>query len=160
SRRAGARAVEERTMKKRKSETQASQLEAVLEMIRSKLPQDQSALAEPFARKYFGQVDADDLAGFPVADLYGAVLSHWHFVRRKTGSARVRVYNPRLEEHGWESTHTVVEIVSDDMPFLVDSVTMEINRQSLTLHLIIHPVMCVARDAKGHFLKLADEVSG
>lgn len=147
-------------MKKRKSETQASQLEAVLEMIRSKLPQDQSALAEPFARKYFGQVDADDLAGFPVADLYGAVLSHWHFVRRKTGSARVRVYNPRLEEHGWESTHTVVEIVSDDMPFLVDSVTMEINRQSLTLHLIIHPVMCVARDAKGHFLKLADEVSG
>jgi glutamate dehydrogenase len=147
-------------MKKPKSETQVSQFEAVLEMIRNKLPQDQSALAEPFARKYFGQVDADDLAGVPVADLYGAVLSHWHFVRRKTGGARVRVYNPRLEEHGWESTHTVVEIVSDDMPFLVDSVTMEINRQGLTLHLIIHPVMCVARDAKGQFLKLADEVSG
>ncbi len=53
----------------------------------------------------------------------------------------MRVFNPRLDENGWESAHTVVEIVGDDMPFLVDSVTMEINRQGLTLHLIIHPVM-------------------
>ena len=55
--------------------------------------------------------------------------------------ASVRVFNPTIEEHGWQSTHTVIEIVNDDMPFLVDSVTMEVNRHGLTLHLIIHPIM-------------------
>ena len=65
------------------------------------------------------------------------------------GQAKVRVYNPRLEQHGWQSTHTVVEIVNDDMPFLVDSVSMELNRHGLGIHLIIHPVLAVRRDAAG-----------
>jgi glutamate dehydrogenase len=36
----------------------------------------------------------------------------------------VRAFNPSPEEHGFQSTHTIVEIVNDDLPFLVDSVTM------------------------------------
>ena len=55
------------------------------------------------------------------------------------GEPRVRVLNPTLAEHGWQSTHTVVEIVNDDMPFLVDSVTMEVNRHGLALHLDLPP---------------------
>ena len=61
----------------------------------------------------------------------------------RAGTARVRVFNPTIEEHGWQSTHTIIEIVNDDMPFLVDSVTMEVNRHGLTLHLIIHPLVAV-----------------
>jgi ABC-type polar amino acid transport system ATPase subunit len=49
----------------------------------------------------------------------------------RSGHARVRVFNPSIEEHGWQSTHTIIEIVNDDMPFLVDSVAMEINRHGL-----------------------------
>ncbi len=138
----------------------AAQIEAVLEQIGAKLPAELAALVAPFARRFFADVDPDDLEGRQVADLYGAVLSQWHFVRRHAGGTRLRVFNPRLEEHGWESTHTVIEIVSDDMPFLVDSITMEVNRQGLTLHLIIHPVMCVRRDADGQFLGLAESGCG
>ena len=51
----------------------------------------------------------------------------WNFARkREPGRAQVRVFNPTIEEHGWQSTHTIIEIVNDDMPFLVDSVTMEV----------------------------------
>ena len=53
----------------------------------------------------------------------------------------MRVFNPGVQEHGWRSTNTIVEIVNDDMPFLVDTVTMEVNRHGLTLHLIVHPVI-------------------
>ena len=78
------------------------------------------------------------------ADLYGAALSHWNFARQRVpGHARVRVVNPTLAEHGFQSRHTIVEIVNDDMPFLVDSVAMEANRHGLTLHLIIHPIIAV-----------------
>ena len=61
----------------------------------------------------------------------------------------VRVYNPQVEQHGWQSTHTVVEVVTDDMPFLVDSVSMSLNRLGLLIHITIHPVVAVRRDPEG-----------
>ena len=125
-------------------------LEAMLKLVRAKVAPAQRALVEEFAARYFQDVDPEDLAERQPADLYGAALSHWNFARkREPGRARMRVFNPTLEEHGWQSTHTIVEIVNDDMPFLVDSVTMEVNRHGLTLHLIIHPIVAVERGADG-----------
>jgi glutamate dehydrogenase len=49
----------------------------------------------------------------------------------------------------------VVEIVNDDMPFLVDSVTMEVNRHGLALHLILHPVIANRRDSAGELMEAA-----
>ena len=78
------------------------------------------------------------------------VLSHWQFARkREPGKTKIRVFNPVAGEHGWASRHTVVEVVNDDMPFLVDSASMEVNRQGLTLHLIVHPIFAVERDKAG-----------
>ena len=73
---------------------------------------------------------------------------------------KLRVYNPQIQKDGWESTHTVVEIVNDNMPFLVDSVTMEVNRQGLTLHLIIHQVMKTTRDATGGLSEILPREAG
>jgi glutamate dehydrogenase len=67
----------------------------------------------------------------------------------RTQHGRVRVFNPTLAEDGFVSDHTVVQIVNDNMPFLVDSVTMAINRGNRTAHWIVHPLMSVARDAQG-----------
>ena len=134
------------------------------EMLHAKLPAEQADEVAEFARQYYRQVAPEDLAERELADLYGAALSHWHFARSYAGGApKLRVYNPRLDEHGWQSTHTVVEIVNDDMPFLVDSITMEVNRQGLTLHLIAHPVMKLRRDAEHRLLGVArrpDEAEG
>ena len=92
----------------------------------------------------------EDVAATPVEDLYGTLLSHWQFAqRREPGKPKIRVLNPVAGEHGWSSRHTVIEIVNDDMPFLVDSVSMEVNRQGLTLHLIVHPIFAVERDGNG-----------
>jgi glutamate dehydrogenase len=132
-------------------------VEAVVAQLRQKLPEAQAEMAEAFARQYFSQVDPEDIAEHNAADLYGAVLSHLNFARHiQRGSTKLRVYNPRFEEHGWQSTHTVIEVVQDDMPFLVDSMIMEINRQGLAQHLIIHPVMKVVRDAEGVLQHIAD----
>ncbi len=130
----------------------------VVAMVRAKVPPEQRKTLEALIERYFGQVDPEDLAERQPADLYGAALSHWNFARkRESGRARVRVFNPTLEEHGWQSTHTIIEIVNDDMPFLVDSVTMEVNRHGLTLHLIMHPLLLVERAADGTLQGLAME---
>ena len=125
-------------------------------LARERLPAAQLHSVEPFLVQYYAQVDPEDLNERELTDLYGAALSHWQFLRRRQkGQARVRIYNPTLNEHGWQSSHTVIEIVNDDMPFLVDSVSMEVNRQGLTLHLIIHPVIRVNRDAEGNLLEVS-----
>ncbi|HEX8013521.1 MAG TPA: NAD-glutamate dehydrogenase [Casimicrobiaceae bacterium] len=134
----------------------AQRLDEVLKLVRARLAPAQCAAVEEFILRYFQDVDAEDLAERAPADLYGAALSHWNFARkREHGRVRVRVFNPTLEEHGWQSTHTIVEIVNDDMPFLVDSVTMEVNRHGLMLHLIIHPIVAVERGADGTLGRLA-----
>jgi glutamate dehydrogenase len=130
--------------------TESERLREVLALVEAKVARAERAVVEDFVRRYYGQVDPEDLAERRAADLYGAALSHWNFARRRAaGSANVRAFNPTQEEHGWQSTHTIVEIVNDDMPFLVDSVTMEANRHGLTLHLIVHPILPVARDPSG-----------
>ncbi|MDQ5849199.1 MAG: NAD-glutamate dehydrogenase, partial [Pseudomonadota bacterium] len=114
-----------------------------------------SGLAGTFARLYYAEVDPEELAAREPRDLQGAAAAHLAFGRRYAGgSAKLRVYNPQLERDGWQSTHTAIEIVGDDMPFLVDSVTMEVNRQGLTLHLVVHPVLRAIRDPKGELLSI------
>jgi glutamate dehydrogenase len=136
----------------------AERLDEVVQLIRAKVAADAADELAAFVRQYFGQVDPEDLAERPVADLYGAALSHWSFARkREPGRAKLRVFNPTIAEHGWQSTHTIIEIVNDDMPFLVDSVTMEANRNGLTLHLIIHPLVAVNRGSDGTLQGLAGE---
>jgi glutamate dehydrogenase len=133
------------------SETAA--LDAVVAKVCAQAQAAERALLEAFVRQYYRQVDPEDLAARSVEELAGAALSHWQFGRVRSaadrGRARVRVLSPTAAEHGWTSRHTVIEVVNDDMPFLVDSSSMEVNRQGLTLHLIVHPVLAVERDASG-----------
>ncbi len=141
-------------MPRSEEKQKAGLIESLIEYARARLAQDQRAQVEPLLRAYYGEVDPGDLAERGVPDLYGAALAHLKFARRfSPGAPKVRVYNPVFAEHGWQSTHTVVEIVNDDMPFLVDSVTMEANRHGLTLHLMIHPVLRVRRDDTGNLLE-------
>ena len=108
-----------------------------------------SDLAEQFARLYYAEVDPEDSPRAAPRDLAGAAAAHLAFGRRfSSGKPKSAPTTRRAAEHGWQSRHTVIEIVNDDMPFLVDSVTMEINRQGLTLHLIVHPICAVERDAE------------
>ncbi|MGH7089620.1 MAG: NAD-glutamate dehydrogenase, partial [Stellaceae bacterium] len=80
----------------------------------------------------------------------GAALSLWQFAQHRTpGHARLRIVNPRLEVEGWRAAATVVEIVNDDMPFLVDSVTAALHGEGLTVHLVIHPILHLDRDSGG-----------
>jgi glutamate dehydrogenase len=128
----------------------------VARLARGKLDATQAALAEAFTRLYYGGADPLELGERDPADLAGAAAAHLDLGRRFACDApKLRVYNPRLDAQGWQSTHTVVQIVGHDMPFLVDSTTMEINRQGLALHLVVHPVMRVVRDAKGRLQSVA-----
>jgi glutamate dehydrogenase len=132
-------------------------LDKVLVRVREQLPEDQAPQVEEFVRQYYAWITPEDLADRSPIDVYGAAVAHWTFAsQRRPGSAKVRVYNPNFEEHGWQSTHTILEIVTDDMPFLVDSTRMGVNRQGYAIHLMLHPIMKVRRDGEGRLVEVLD----
>src|SRR5262245_53024349 len=89
-----------------------------------------------FLHRYYRRVSAEDLVGRDPVDVAGAAYSHRELAgTRPQGSARVRVFTPTVDEHGWSSGHTVVEVVTDDMPFLVDSVAAELGQENRAIHL-------------------------
>lgn len=136
-------------------------LDGVIKLLNQRIaPTERDELLR-FITHYFSQVDAEDIAIKSPEDLYGAALAHYSFARVfVSGKAKLRVYNPCLEANGWESTATVVEIINDDMPFLVDSVTMEVNRLGYRLTQLIHPTFRTQRDAANQLLTvMADQGS-
>ena len=136
-------------------DAKSESIEQVLAYIRDRLPQGKAAMCAAFASEYYRWAAPEDLIERSPLDLYGAAMAHWHLAQHRAPQAcNVRVYTPQLEAHGWQSPHTVIEIITDDMPFLVDSVSMEVTRHGYAIHLILAPVIHVRRDAQGQLLEV------
>jgi glutamate dehydrogenase len=112
---------------------------------------------------YFRHVAPEDLAERDDDDLMGAWASHRRLAAvRAPGAAGVHVHTPTVHDDGWSAGgHTVVEVVTDDMPFLVDSVVMELSRQHHDVRLVVHPRFDVVRDDSGALseVKVVDDRS-
>ena len=102
-----------------------------------------------FVHAYYANVSAEDLSEHVPGELAAAALSHLMFGRQRRRSALVRVFNPTISEHGYTSPHTVIEMVNDDMPFLVDSIGLALTQRALALHFLTHPIFAVSRDGAG-----------
>ena len=137
------------------------QIDKVLAIVESRLDKKTAADAKKFIRQFYERPAPEDILGISPEYLYGSALSLYKFgAVREPQTPKLRVFTPDLEEHGWKTTHSVVEIVNDDMPFLVDSVTAALNRRGLTVHQVIHPVVYVERDEKGNRVQTFESKPG
>lgn len=109
-----------------------------------------------FIPRYYKNIPLEDFKKYSVENLFGAVMSHFELLKqRKSHECKLHVYNPQLNKDGWESTHTIIDLAYDDMPFLVDSMRMEIIRLGLTIHLTVSMGGLKAqRDTSGKLLKI------
>ncbi len=123
-------------------------VDSILEYQSSRLNGAPLHEAQTFTTQFLGRITADELGVRSAADWSALVLGALDFMReRQAGSAKVRVISPAAGERG--TTRTLVEVVTDDAPFLVDSVGMAIGNAGLRIHSIIHPVFRVVRNAQG-----------
>ncbi len=107
---------------------------------------------------YYRHADPDDLLDRSAVDVYGATMSHYRLAAdRPQGTAAVRVFTPTVDDNEWTAAgHTVVEVVTDDMPFLVDSVTMALTAEDRAIHVVTHPQVMVRRDVTGSLVEAFD----
>jgi glutamate dehydrogenase len=102
-------------------------------------------------RIFYRHVAPEDINDRSEVDLYGGAMSQYKLAgNRAQGTANIHVFTPTVAEHGWSANgHTVVEVVTDDMPFLVDSVTMALTEDNRDVHVIVHPQLLVRRELTG-----------
>lgn len=113
---------------------------------------------KPVVSRYFELVAPEDIVGTQVRDLQAMVEAHVALgSTRVAGAANVSAISPTLSENNWYSLRTVVQVVTDDMPFLVDSVSAELSRQDRSIRVVIHPRFWVKRDANGKLLQILDQ---
>ncbi|MDB6164093.1 MAG: NAD-glutamate dehydrogenase [Xanthomonadaceae bacterium] len=140
------------------SETAApasAHLDRIFEALRSRVPMEQQAQAEAFAKAFYRRMSAEEYA-LHGPDAWAALAAEFLDLARrcKPGATEVRVFNANLKQHGLESPHTMIQIVNDDMPFLVDSVTMALADLGIGVHVLGHPVVRFERDAAGNITSI------
>ena len=130
--------------------SQAVSLEPILAAMRKRLPKARHAEGEAFIHAFYGRMSEDELPQHSADGWAALAVDFLDFARaRKPGTALVRLFNSTIKSHGWESPHTVLQIANDDMPFLVDTVTMALSELGIGVHVLGHPVVTFQRDKAG-----------
>ncbi len=119
----------------------------------SHLPEEQIAGLNSFLKPFFAITTPEELSTYKRRDLVGSTLAFWRFVQTHDHSTpKVEVLNPDYENNGWHSTHTIIQLIHPDMPFIVDSVRMKLTDRGATIHHLRNCVMAVERDGSNHMV--------
>jgi glutamate dehydrogenase len=125
-------------------------LEKVAKEFQRTQPASRRGVAGPFLSQWLEHAPYDEFRHGAPERLAAIVASAFEAVQlRKQGETLVRVYNPSLKNEGWESDCSIVELVNDDRPFLVDTATLTLVEMGVSVHRVVHPVLCVQRDDRG-----------
>ena len=108
-----------------------------------------------FARALLRRLAEDDLEAITTDELYALATSAFAFAdSRGLEPSAVRVFNADPDVHGYRCHGTVVEVATDDSPFLVDSVSEELTARGLTIKRLLHPVIGAVRDEQGRLVQV------
>jgi glutamate dehydrogenase len=132
-------------------------LDSIVELVGEDSPPETAPVAGKFVRAFYAALPTEVLTPTNQETLVAIAKAQWRFMQeRVAGTAKLRVYNPSPEIDGWESPYTVVAMLNDDMPFIIDSVTAYLAGQQLAIHRLIHPVLRIERAADGTLTDLKD----
>ncbi|MDK1018840.1 MAG: NAD-glutamate dehydrogenase [Actinomycetota bacterium] len=130
-------------------------VDRVVAAISSDLPDDRRALIELFVRMYLRRLPEVDLPEITPEQFLAEIHDLLRFVEeRPVTDCAVRVFRPQGESNGYTTKGTVVQVIADDGPFLVDTVTAAVSRTEAGVVRHLHPVIGTERADDGTLTKL------
>lgn len=134
-------------------------LKNITKLIKKKVPKDSADLVSQFTNLLYNNISTMDLSDRNESDMYGATLSLWSSLNQhKDNHPIINVFNPSVSKHGWKSSHTIIEVIVNDMPFLVDSIRIALNRLGLSPHLILNSPLKIVRDENNEIIDIASSI--
>lgn len=128
----------------------ALSLQPIQDALKARIPAARREQVRVFIEAFYRRMEQDEYLHHSAETWAAMAADMLEFARvRKPGTAKVRVFNATDKDNGWESPHSVLQIVNDDMPFLVDSVSMALAAMGVGVHVLGHPVVRLERDKAG-----------
>jgi glutamate dehydrogenase len=128
---------------------QSTVIRRVSQLALDRRPQDE--ILASFLPAYYGELPEFDVDDRREDDLYAVALTHLELGRhRQSGETMVEVLSPDRDRDGWHSDRSVVLIVTDDAPFMVDTTRIVLERHHIDTHLLVHPMLRANRDPAGN----------
>ena len=139
-------------MKNAYQKQHAAQLDKVL----AALPKGADIMLKRFVTQFYAKMPVADFKHYEPAQAVAIAISAYAFMgQREPVQPKIRIFIPQKKTHGYDCKHTVVELLNDDMPFLVDSLSAELSRHGFTIRETIHPILKIERDTKGELKALS-----
>ena len=146
-----------KSAKRRSGDARQRIIDAILATRNTSRYVNKKAGIRRYLKQYFANIPYEDLEGRCEETMARIALEHLEFgAVRREDEALLRIYNANEKDHGYTSQYTFVEMVNDDMAFLVDSVAAAINRHNLGVHITVHPIISVRRDNNGKVTDIAE----
>jgi glutamate dehydrogenase len=128
-----------------------------LDAIVSALPAKTPEIAKRFTWQFYAKIPSSELLQLEKKQAALLAMSAYEFFSvRKMAAPKLRIFTPNKKEYGYDAKHVVIEVINNDMPFLVDSLTAELARHGLIIRETIHPIFKVQRDKNGSLMALGD----
>ncbi|HSH10444.1 MAG TPA: NAD-glutamate dehydrogenase, partial [Ilumatobacter sp.] len=138
---------------------QSTVIRRVAQLALDRRPDDE--ILASFLPAYYGELPEFDVDDRREDDLYAVALTHLGLGRRRhAGDTVVEVLSPDRDRDGWQSDRSVVLIISDDAPFMVDTVRIVLERHRIDTHLLVHPMLRVSRDPAGDLTEISLGIGG
>ena len=133
-------------------ETAAAVLDRILALVDERVEDDRAAAIRAFVREYMRRL-ADEVPDTSPEALFREALGAFDLASGRDGApVAVRAFNPVAAEHGYQARGAVLETNTDDLPFLVDSVSAELESRGLGIVRVVHPIIGTERDARGQIV--------
>lgn len=127
-----------------------TQHSAQLDKVLSALSKNAGTGLKSFLTQFYAKMPVGDFSKLDPKHAIALASSAYEFMQeRKPGVPKIRIFTPNKKEHGYEGKFAVIELLNDDMPFLVDSLSAELSRRGFAIRETIHPILKVKRDKKG-----------
>ncbi len=123
------------------------------EEIERRAPGDEQTVLKAFAAEVIAAMDFEDVRDRRPADVCATILHAWQYLQQHDPAApKISLFNPRFEQHGWSSRHTAVLVLTQGIPFVSESLRLELNRRGIVIHMLVSSDLTVQRD-EAHALR-------
>lgn len=109
-----------------------------------------------FLKVFYSENIAHDFSDYSIEELHdSALVSFNFFLTRKPNEIKILARDAVTKKGDLKSLYTLIDIVNDDMPFLVDSVVAYLDKFGVEIKNIIHPTFLISRDKNGKLNNIA-----
>ncbi len=130
-------------------------LKSVIDIVGEQAPPEDFPVLSAFVEAYIRRFPDTDGVRLTPRECYDQIEDLYGFIKKRLDRAgTVRVFVPDRSLHGYETGASVVEVIVDDGPFLVDSITAEIQARGIAIKRALHPVIGVDRDEQGNLTEV------